>query len=371
MPNKDYYKTLGVKPAATAAEIKKAFRKLAKQNHPDAHPGDKRAEERFKEVSAAYDTLGDADKRKRYDQMREAASQGFGFDPKGFDFSKFARGGQTADKGSKFDDLFGMGGLGDVFSSLFDRGAGPGTAREERPRQGEDAVLDVHIPFELAISGGKHMVTVPLKRACSACKGSGAKPGTEPQTCLKCGGTGKVTLSQGAFGVSRPCPVCYGRGKIIASPCRSCGGAGLKTVQKKVRITVPTGVADGAKLRLNGQGHSGFSGGPKGDLILVVHVESDAQFTRKGNDIHSEVTIDLPKAVLGGMIDVPTTDGTVQMKVPPGVPNGSKLRLKGQGVKTKSGACGDQYVIVKVDMPKKLTEKQKQAFEKFAETMGY
>ena len=368
MPDKDYYKILGVKPDASEADIKKAFRKLAKDNHPDAHPGDKKAEARFKEVSQAHEVLSKPEKRKQYDQMREAAKFGFGGGgPKGFSFTGAQPGG--GGKSAKFEDLFGLGGLGDVFSSMFE-GGGPGAA-QRKAQQGEDAVCDIQIPLTLAVSGGKQMVTVPLGRPCSACSGTGAKPGTQPQTCLKCGGTGKITLSQGAFGVSRPCPVCYGRGKIIPSPCLKCSGAGKKTVQKKVNVTVPPGVSDGAKLRLAGQGHAASGSGPRGDLVLVVCVQPDSTFSRKGNDLYCDAVINIAQAVLGGTISVRTIEGSGKLKVPPGVSSGSKLRLRGQGVKTKSGQRGDLYVTVKVDVPKNVSSQQKKTFLAFADAMGF
>ncbi len=358
MPNPDYYEILGVKPNAPDKEIKSAFRKLAKQYHPDTHPGDKTAEEKFKEISQAYEALSDPKKRKQYDQMREAAEHGFGF---GGGFEGFEGFGQ---KGGG-QDAFGLGGLGEMFSSLFG-GAGPRTGQRTRARQGEDAVFEVEVPFEEAMRGGHRMVAVPLHRACKTCGGSGAAPGSTPQTCLQCGGTGKVTLSQGAFGVSRPCSQCYGRGQIVANPCRSCHGSGQRTIQKKIRITVPKGAEDGAKLRMPGMGHAGANGGPNGDLTLVLRVASDPTFTRKGDDVYCDVTINLAQAVLGGTITVPTVLGSAQMTVPPGVTPGSKLRLRGQGAPTKHGGRGDQYVTIRVAIPKNLTAEQRKAFEAFA-----
>ena len=366
MANKDYYEALGVKPNASQDDIKRAFRKLAKKCHPDTHPGDKAAEKRFKEISQAHEALGDPRKRKQYDQMREAAK--FGFDPRGFSGACRGQGGKAG--GVSFEELFGgLGGLGDVFGSFFDKNPGPGT-QQERARQGEDAAFEVDVSFNEAVSGGARVVAVPLKRNCSTCHGSGTKPGTQPQVCLKCGGTGKVTLSQGAFGVSRPCSTCYGRGTIITTPCSACRGTGTKTAQKKVRVNIPAGISDGAKLRLAGQGHSGLAGGPRGDLVLTIRVTRHPTFRREGADIYSEVTINLAQAVLGATIDVPTIDGTAKLKVPSGVSTGAKLRLRGQGVKGKSGHKGDQYVTLKVQTPTELNGEQKKAFEAFAKASG-
>ena len=366
MPNKDYYEALGVKPDASQDDIKRAFRKLAKKYHPDAHPGDKQAEKRFKELSQAHETLGDPKKRKQYDQMREAAR--FGFDPRGFSGARQGPGGKAG--GVSFEDLFGgLGGLGDVFGSFFNKAPGSGP-RQERARQGEDALFEVEVSFNEAVSGGERVVTVPLNRNCSTCRGTGARPGTQPQVCLKCGGTGKVTLSQGAFGVSRPCSTCYGRGTIITDPCSGCHGTGARTVQKKVRVNLPAGISDGAKLRMSGQGHSGVGGGPRGDLILTIRVKKHPTFRRDGANIHSEVPINLAQAVLGATIDVPTIDGNAKLRVPPGVSSGAKLRLRGQGAKGKSGQKGDHYVTLKVETPKDLDAEQMKAFDAFAKASG-
>ena len=370
MPDKDLYDILGVSPTASQDEIKRSFRKLAKKNHPDTHPGDKAAERRFKEISQAHETLGDPTKRKQYDQMREAAKHGFGF---GFDPREFSKAGRASGgrpQGKSFEDLFGgLGGLGDVFGSFFEKGGGAGGQRE-RPRQGQNAAFDVEISFNEAVSGGERMVSVPLTRSCATCGGSGSKPGTNPQVCLQCGGTGKVTLSQGEYGVSRPCSTCYGRGKILTSPCGTCHGTGNSVKQKKVRLKIPVGIADGAKLRLSGQGHAGENGGPPGDLILTVRVLAHPTFRRDGNDIHCDVVVNLAQAVLGATLDVPTISGSAKLKVPAGISGGARLRLKGQGVRSGSGKVGDHYVTLNVEVPKKLTAEQKRAFETFAKSMG-
>ncbi len=369
MSNTDYYETLGVKPDASEKEIKAAFRKLAKKYHPDAHPGDKKAEEKFKEISQAYETLSDPKKRKQYDQMREAARRGFGQGFSGFEgFQGFEGAGQTGKGG--WEDMFGFGGLGDLFSSLFEGRAGGGARTQSRARQGQDAAIEVEIPFEDAMRGGKRIVTAPLQRACSTCGGSGAAPGSKPQTCLHCGGSGVVMVSQGQFGVSRPCPHCYGRGQIVTNPCRACRGAGMRTIQKKIRINVPKGVEDGAKLRLRGQGHAGPGGGPNGDLIITLRIAPHPDFKRKGDDIYTEATINLAQAVLGAVIEVPTVDGKAKLTVPPGVKPGAKLRLRGQGAPNKYGGRGDMYVTIRVDIPKNLTPDQRKAFEDFARKAG-
>ena len=242
--------------------------------------------------------------------------------------------------------------------------------QQERPRQGQNAAFEVEISFTEAVSGGERLVSVPLTRSCTPCGGTGSKPGTSPQVCLQCGGTGKVTLSQGAFGVSRPCSTCYGRGKIVTSPCSTCYGTGNSVKQKKVRIKIPAGVADGAKLRLAGQGHGGENGGPPGDLVLTVRVLAHATFRREGRDIHCEIAVNLAQAVLGATIDVPTINGSAKLKVPAGVSSGARLRLKGQGVTSGAGKGGDQYVTLNVEIPKELTGEQRKAFAAFAKLTG-
>jgi len=364
MPDRDYYNALGLKPDASESEIKRAFRKLAKRYHPDTHPSDSEAERQFKDISAAYETLSNPERRRQYDQMREAASRGFqGF---GEMFSRTGAGGKH--RTASFEDLFGLGGLGDVFGSLFERKRGAGTA-QDRPRQGEDAVFEVEITFEEAVSGGERVVGVPVHRSCSTCGGSGSQPGTKSDVCLQCGGTGKVTLSQGAFGVSRPCPTCYGRGQIIAHPCSGCRGSGVSQVERKIKVRVPAGVEDGAKLRVPAKGHAGANGGPAGDLVLILRVQEHPRFKRRGKNIHCDVTINLAQAVLGGTIEVPTLDGNASMRVPPGVSTGAKMRLRGQGVASKSGERGDLIVTLQVATPKGLTPSQTKAFEAFARAM--
>ncbi len=363
---KDYYKILGVSRNASADEIKKAYRKLAKGCHPDTHPGDSRAEEQFKEISQAYDVLGDEKKRKQYDQMKSAFSQGFR--PGGFDFGGagidlndlFGRGGGGRGRQVHYEDLGGLGGLGDIFSRFMDQGAHFRQARAA-PRQGRDISSAVTISFDQAMKGGKVRLTVQRSESCPECSGSGAAPGSSPQPCTQCGGSGTVTMTQGGFGISRPCPRCYGKGMVITQPCPRCRGRGSAPARKKVSVKIPPGVAPGTKIRLPGQGEPGPGGGPPGDMILEVAVRADPRFTRKGADLQTRVRVDMVTAVLGGRVTVPTPDGEASLKVPPGTQPGAVLRLRRQGApRPGTGRRGDLLVTVEVDIPRKLSQRQKE-----------
>lgn len=364
MPEKDYYSVLGVAESAGEGEIRKAFRNLAKQYHPDANKGDKNAEKRFKEISEAYEVLCDADKRQQYDRLRQARRQGFGA-AGGFDPSTFTGGARRGGATFSFEDLGDFGGL---FSDIFSREPryGAHAGRSYRPQKGDELTFSISIPFDLAVRGGKTSISVPRTESCPECGGSGAEPGTKPQTCPSCNGSGSVSVSQGAFAFSHPCPQCLGHGNINASPCKNCGGGGALSRTRTITVNIPKGINDGAKIRLAGQGEAGIAGGPPGDLYLLVHVGSHAEFQRKGNDVCSTVTIDIVQAALGTKLPVNTLDGTVTLTVPPGTQPGVKLRLRGRGVKTASGGQGHHYVTVEVSVPKKLSEKQKQLLEEFA-----
>jgi len=368
MPEKNYYSILGVSEGAGKDEIRKAFRKLAKQYHPDANKGDKNAEKRFKEISEAYEVLSDDDKRAQYDQLRQARRMGFGA-AGGFDPSTFtgARGGKGGTGGATFtfEDL---GDFGDLFSDIFSREPryGAHAGRSYRPQKGEEITFSITIPFELAVRGGKTTINVPRTETCPACGGSGAEPGSKSRTCPSCGGLGSVSVSQGAFAFSRPCPQCLGRGTINTRPCKSCGGQGTVSRTRTITVNIPKGINDGAKIRLAGQGEAGIAGGPPGDLYLLVHVQPHAEFERRGNDVYSTVTVDMVQAALGTKVPVKTLDGTVTLTIPPGTQPGTRLRLRGRGVKTASGETGHHYVTVEVSVPKRLTEKQKRLLKEFA-----
>jgi len=350
---KDYYQILGVSETASTDEIKKAFRKLAKQYHPDRNPNNPQAGERFKEVSEAHDVLSDADKRRKYDQLRRYGA---------FD-GRTARGGQAGGPSSAdFDisDLGSFGGLGDLFSSIFGRrGAG-------RPEEGDEEIeVAVTIPFRVAALGGKVPITLPVAEVCPTCGGNGAAPGANIVTCPECKGRGTVSFGQGSFAVNRPCPVCRGKGRVPSQRCHTCLGTGELKVEKKLTITVPAGTDEGTHLRLRGQGTKG-----KGDVVVVLHVEPDHFFRREGLDLLCVVPINLAQAMLGSKIKVRTLSGTrVVLKVPPGTQHGQKFRIPGQGIE-KNGRRGDQYVEVRIELPGKLTPEQEEAAKAFAEKAG-
>lgn len=364
---KDFYKILGVAENASADEVKKAYRKLAKQYHPDANPDNPSAAERFKEVSEAYSILSDEEKRKQYDQVRKYGGMGgmggFG----GFGGQRPGHGGAGgAPGGINMDDLGGMGGLGDIFSSIFDFGKRRGGPRAQGPQRGQTVEFAVDIPFETAARGGKLPISVPMVETCHTCHGSGAAPGTSPITCPECHGSGSVTFGQGGFAVTRPCPQCLGKGTIPATPCPTCHGRGQIREQKTIQVTVPAGVDTGSKLRLTGQGEPGIGGGPRGDLILTFRVLPHRFFKRDGLDVDCTVPINLAQATLGSKIRVRTVDGKhVVLKVPPGTQSGTRFRIKGQGVE-KGGRRGDLMVEVKITVPKTLDEDEEKLMREFA-----
>lgn len=374
--NKDFYRILGVDEKASQDDIKKAYRKLAKKHHPDANPGDQQAAERFKEVGEAYAVLKDPEKRKQYDQMRRYGAFGFG--------GRTAPGGAPGARprpepggagGFSFEDLQGgFGNISDLFSSLFDlgkRGAGGATGTRDGTRQrGQDVEYVVEIPFLTAVRGGKISVDVAITEDCATCGGDGAAPGTELRRCTECGGTGTVSFGQGGFAVTRPCPACFGRGRIPATPCPSCGGRGTIRQNRKIQITVPEGVDTGSKVRLSGQGERGSAGGPPGDLIITFRVQPHRFFRRDGLDIHVTVPINIAQATLGSKVRVRTVSGKkVVLRIPPGTQSGTRFRIRGHGVR-KGERTGDQYVEVKVSVPDRLSDEERQAMEEFAEATG-
>jgi molecular chaperone DnaJ len=356
---KDFYKELGVSSSATADEIKKAYRKLARDNHPDANPGNASAEEKFKAVSEAHAVLADPAKRAEYDEARRLfASGGFGRQGGGFNPNAggFGGGGQTFDVGDIFGQGGGDGGIGDLFGGLFNRGGTQQRPAGTRPRRGSDVETDTTLGFREATQG----VTVPLRltspSSCTTCHGSGAKPGTSPRVCPRCNGAGVVNRNQGAFGFSEPCDDCRGTGSIIDDPCADCRGTGVQNRTRTITVRVPPGVSDGQKIRLAGQGEAGLRGAPSGDLYVTVRVRPDKVFGRTGDDLTVTVPVSYGELVLGTTLSVPTLDGRVGVKVPPGTVDGRVLRVRGRGVPKKTGNPGDLMVTVKVAVPQKLDD---------------
>ena len=374
--NKDFYAVLGVSASASQDEIKKQYRKLAARYHPDKNPNDAKAADRFKEISEAYQVLGDADRRKQYDQMRQLGA-----------FGGFGGGGRSGPRpgagapggggpGGNFHfedfDIGGLGGLGDIFSSMFGGGAATGgtRARSRGPERGQDVEMQLEVPFRVAALGDKIPVELEVNEECPTCKGSGAAPGAKLQTCPECGGRGAISFGQGGFAVQRPCPMCLGRGQVPTERCPTCGGSGEVRTRKKVLITVPAGTDSGTRIRLKGQGGRGQHNGPPGDLVITFQVQPDRFFKREGLDVIAPVPINIAQATLGSRISVRTLDGKrVAIKIPPGTSNGKRFRVRGQGLE-KDGAKGDLIVQVDVQVPEKLTEDQEKAMKEFAEASG-
>ncbi len=356
---RDYYEVLGVKKDATAEEIKKAYRKLTKENHPDLHPGDKACEERFKEVNEAYEILSDDDKRRKYDQYGHAA-----FDPN----AGFGGGGG-------FDGFGGFGGFGDIFSDIFGGFGGSTRSNPNAPRRGENVRASVNISFEEAAFGCKKEVTVSKIETCADCKGTGCAPGTTPEICPDCKGTGSVTVSQrtpfGMMQSSSPCSKCHGTGKIIHQPCKSCRGLGSIRRQHKIEVNIPAGIDDGQTISKSGGGSAGVNGGPAGDLLVSVIVRPHARFERDGTSVLLEQDISYAQAALGAEVEVPTLDGKVKLTIPEGTQPGAVFRLRGRGIPYLRGSGrGDQFVTVSIKVPRNLTGSQKELLRQFAASMG-
>lgn len=376
---KDYYQSLGVAKDASAADIKKTYRKLARELHPDKNPGDAAAESRFKEVSEAYDVLSDPAKRKEYDEARSLFAGGGpgGGSPFGAYGGGRGAGPGGFSGGGSFDmsDLFagagggaGGGNLNDLFDGLF--GPNSSATRGSRgpgPQRGQDVTADVTLGFDEAVRG----TTLPLRLSspgtCQVCGGNGARPGTSPRRCPTCGGTGAVSDNQGAFGFSQPCRDCRGTGQIVDDPCPECHGSGTTTRTRTITVRIPSGIREGAKVRVPGKGTPGRNGGPGGDLFVTVHVEPHALFGRTGDDLTLTVPITFAEATLGTTLRVPTLDGSVALKVAPGTPSGRTLRVRGRGVKTRK-ATGDLRVTVEVAVPKDLSDEARTALETFQAT---
>ncbi len=344
------YETLGVAKNASADEIKKAYRKLARQHHPDANPGDQEAEERFKEVQNAYDVLSDSEKRKQYDAYgstngRPGPGGGFNWNAsEGFDFGN-------------------LGDLGDILGGMFGGGM-RGARPEPRGQRGNDVEVQVNLSFEDALRGVETKIPVALEVACHTCHGSGAKPGTAPIICPQCGGRGVVAESQGFFSLSQPCPRCRGNGTVIEDPCPTCRGTGRERRTKRYTVKIPAGVKDGTRIRLKGKGEAGWGGAPAGDLYVVTRVEPSKTFTRRGDDLVVDVPVSFADAALGTKASVPTPDGPVQVKVPAGSQDGKLLRVKGKGApKLKSSGRGDVLARLKIEVPKKLSKRERELLE--------
>jgi molecular chaperone DnaJ len=340
---RDYYEILGVGRTATDVELKSAYRKLAMKYHPDRNPGDDAAEETFKEGAEAYAVLADTDKRSLYDRFGHQgvnAAGGGGFDPTVF---------------SGFEDI--LGGLGDIFGfgDLFGGGR-----RRGGPQRGADLRYDLEITFEEAARGAETAVQIPRQENCETCHGSGAAPGSSPTVCQQCRGQGQVRFQQGFFTVARTCPQCRGAGKVITKPCQACRGAGRVAHERKITVKIPAGIATGQQLRLQGEGEAGFAGGPAGHLFVVVHVQEHEFFRRDGMNLFCEIPVNFTTVALGGEIQVPTLDGTDNVKVPEGTQTGTTLRLRGKGMPDVNGrGRGDLFATVQVLTPKKLTKEQR------------
>ena len=358
---RDYYEVLGVSRGASEDEIKKAYKKMARKYHPDLNPGDKTAEEKFKEVNEAYEVLSDADKKARYDQYGHA-----GVDP------NFGAGGF----GGGFDGSFDFGDLGDIFGSFFGGGFGGGRrTNPNAPQRGESIRMSIAISFEEAAFGCEKAVTVERYETCDTCHGNGCAPGTSPEVCPDCHGTGTVQVRRqtpmGVFATSYPCPKCGGKGRIIHQPCKDCRGSGMVRKKKTIQASIPAGIDNGQTISIRGQGNAGKNGGPAGDLLITITVRPHELFRREGTSVLCEAPITFTQAVLGAELEIPTIDGKVKYTLPEGTQSGTTFRLKGKGIPSINGrGRGDQYVTVYIETPKNLNKEQKEALKKFAETMG-
>ncbi len=357
---KDYYKVLGVSESASDKEIQRAYRKLARQYHPDANPDNAEAEEKFKEISAAYDVLGDAEKRKEYDELRRLgpmAAGGFG-------------GGNGGGFGSFRVDDVGEFDLGDLFGDVFGGARTRGGRARSAAARGRDLEAELHLTFDQAVYGMTTEVHVTSEVTCSTCGGSGAKPGTSPVTCQACGGRGQVSQTQGFFAMTQTCRRCGGRGQMVETPCDTCRGAGVERKPRQVKVRIPAGVDDGQIVRLPGRGEAGRNGGPAGDLFVVVHVAPHPLFGRVGRNLTLRLPVTYPEAVLGAEVKVPTLDGApVTVRIPPGTPSGRVLRVRGHGVPKAKGGRGDLLVTVEVEVPRNVGAKERKAVEALAKAM--
>jgi molecular chaperone DnaJ len=349
---KTLYDTLGVAKGASQDEIKKAYRKLARQYHPDKNPGDKEAEDRFKDVQGAYDVLSDEEKRKQYDRF-------------GSTNGRPGQGGQNANYDfSGFD----VGDLGDLFGGIFGGGTRGGTRAQRQPVRGDDVIAEVHLSFEDALHGSEVKVPVELTVSCRECGGTGARPGTAPVICPECNGRGVRSESQGLFALSQPCPRCRGNGTVIEQPCPKCHGSGRERRIKTYTVKIKPGVKDGTKIRLKGKGEAGENGGPAGDLIVVTRVASSDTYERRGDDLIVQVPVSFSTAALGGKVDVQTPEGAVTLKIPAGSEDGKLLRIKGRGAPRLNGSGkGDVLARIRIQVPKRVNKKEKELLEQLQE----
>ena len=356
-----FYDILGVKKNADADEIKKAYRKLARQYHPDANQGDKEAEERFKQVQNAYDALSDPEKRKAYDRFGSANGRGPAAGP----------GGVNVD----FGDFDWSGDLGDILGGIFGNlgGAGRGARGRARsqPVRGADVETEVRLSFEDSLRGAEAKVPVELTVACSQCGGTGAEPGTAPVICPECNGRGVISESQGLFALSQPCPRCRGNGTVIEKPCSKCHGSGRERRRRTFTVKIKPGVKDGTKIRLKGKGEAGLHGGPNGDLIVITRVEPSPTYERRGDDLIVQVPVSFPTATLGGKVEVPTPEGAVSLKIPAGSEDGKLLRIKGRGAPKLGGSGkGDVLARVRIQVPKRVNKKERELLEELQKGVG-
>ena len=344
---RDYYEILGVPRDATEADLKKAFRGLALKYHPDRNPGNKEAEEKFKEINEAYSVLNDPEKRSHYDRFGTAGATGAGFG--GF--------------GSGFGDIFE-----DIFGDFFGTFAGQ---RRARPAKGNDLRYDLDITLEESAFGVQKEIEAPRWEQCDSCNGLGSKPGKGPVTCSQCKGTGNIRFQQGFFSVSKTCGICNGMGKVITDPCTTCKGNGKVKKVRKIFVKVPPGVDSGSKLRMSGEGELGTLGGPPGDLYIVIDIMEHPVFVRKGDKIYCEIHISFPQAVLGADIEVPTLEGVTPLRIPPGTPSGKHFHIRGKGIPRLGGhGKGDEIVITNIEVPKHITPRQRELLEEFAHISG-
>jgi molecular chaperone DnaJ len=349
---KSLYESLGVSKNASQEELKKAYRKLAREFHPDKNPGNAEAEARFKEVQGAYDVLSDSDKRKQYDTLGTANGRPGGFSP----------GGTTFDFGD-FD-------LGDIFGGVFGRG-GRGQQQAQRGQRGNDVEVAVRVSFEDSLRGVQVTVPVQLELACHTCHGTGAAPGTAPTQCPQCGGRGVVATSQGLFALQQPCPRCHGMGSIVETPCPTCRGSGRERRTKRYTVKIPAGIKDGTRIKLKGKGEAGYGGASAGDLYVVTRVEPSKVYERRGDDLIVQVPVSYPTAALGGSVEVQTPDGPVSLKVPAGTEDGKLLRIKGRGAsRLKGSGKGDVLARIRIEVPKRMNKKERELLEQLQKAGG-
>lgn len=360
--DKDYYQILEISKNATQEEIKKAYRKLAIKYHPDKNPGDKSAEEKFKEISKAYEVLSDPNKRAQYDQFGHEAFTRSGAGRAGGGFSSY----DFHDPFDIFREVFGANGGGSFFDDLF---GNPRSRRSSNaPRDGADLRFDLEIDFEDAVFGTEKKIRIPKMETCPDCNGTGCAKGSGRKTCPYCGGRGQTSITQGFFSIRQTCPHCEGTGQVIDNPCKTCNGSGLVSTEKTLKIHIPPGVDTGSKLRVAGEGEGGIKGGKPGDLYVIIHVRPHEIFKRDGQDVICELPIDFTTATLGGVVEVPTVTGKAKLKIPEATQNGAVLRIKGKGMPSlKGGQRGDQFVKIFIEVPTNLNSKQKELLRQFAE----